>query len=354
MYEHVGPEVTSSQEGKVYKMAKRDYAWLMISRCSRSHSRQAKEQAQDLKSMITASNRNPYADLPDIGLPRVDGPPVMPEDPYAYVVAAFQSSPSPDYVPGPEYPPSPEFVLKPVYLEFMPLEDEILPAEEQPLPATVLPTTDSPGPEGAPANYPTTEENGDMWMVSSDDERMRMLILSGTEGCEDEVEADFLLCILHLHHLFTEVITTPLRDLLRTLPPRYYQPLTVSPPLPQISSPLLLVSMRAEAASTSHSLPLPPPIILSHTRPEGMPGAPVTDDTEMGRWMTEFTTRVRQDTDEIYTRDRRAHAHIARIMEAKARMSREAWGRTMDASDLARAEVSLLRYSGMVAQQASE
>ncbi|GKB19421.1 hypothetical protein Tco_0853344, partial [Tanacetum coccineum] len=55
-YEHVGPEVTSSQDGKVYKMAKRDYAWLMISRCSRSHSRQNKEQAQDLKSMITTSN----------------------------------------------------------------------------------------------------------------------------------------------------------------------------------------------------------------------------------------------------------------------------------------------------------
>ncbi|GKB27160.1 retrovirus-related pol polyprotein from transposon TNT 1-94 [Tanacetum coccineum] len=36
-YEHVGPEVTSSQDGKVYTMAKRDYAWLMISMCSRSH-----------------------------------------------------------------------------------------------------------------------------------------------------------------------------------------------------------------------------------------------------------------------------------------------------------------------------
>ncbi|GKE22524.1 hypothetical protein Tco_1434036, partial [Tanacetum coccineum] len=52
-YEHVGLEVTSSQDGKVYKMAKRDYAWLMISRRSRSPSRQAKEQAQNLKSMIT-------------------------------------------------------------------------------------------------------------------------------------------------------------------------------------------------------------------------------------------------------------------------------------------------------------
>ncbi|GKC54022.1 hypothetical protein Tco_1076767 [Tanacetum coccineum] len=102
-----------------------------------------------------------------------------------------------------------------------------------------------------------------------------------------------------------------------------------------------------------------------------MPGAPATDDIEMGRRMTEFTTRVRQDTDEIYTRlddeqserqlmagqlnmlyrDRRAHARTARLMEAKARMSREAWGRSMDASNLARAEVMSL-HTQVVAQQA--
>ncbi|GKF55589.1 hypothetical protein Tco_0165929, partial [Tanacetum coccineum] len=29
-YEHVCPTITSSQDGKVNKMAKRDYAWLMI------------------------------------------------------------------------------------------------------------------------------------------------------------------------------------------------------------------------------------------------------------------------------------------------------------------------------------
>ncbi|GKC17902.1 hypothetical protein Tco_1014684 [Tanacetum coccineum] len=74
--------------------------------------------------------------------------------------------------------------------------------------------------------------------------------------------------------------------------------------------------------------------------------------------MTEFKTRVRRDTNEVYTRlddeqsgrqllagrlnmlfrDRRAHARTARLMETEARMSREAWGRSMDASDLARAE----------------
>ncbi|GKG16332.1 hypothetical protein Tco_0358655, partial [Tanacetum coccineum] len=75
--------------------------------------------------------------------------------------------------------------------------------------------------------------------------------------------------------------------------PLILSPLPVSPPLPQIPSPPLPVSsllrvlspsppaspirllgyraamirLRAEAVSTSHSLPLPPPIILSHTRP---------------------------------------------------------------------------------------
>ncbi|GKF43198.1 hypothetical protein Tco_0129750 [Tanacetum coccineum] len=65
-----------------------------------------------------------------------------------------------------------------------------------------------------------------------------------------------------------------------------------------------------------------------------MPGAPATDETELGRWMTNFATRVRQDTDEIYVRmdveqtgrqlmagrlnmlyrDRHAHARTALLM----------------------------------------
>ncbi|GKE65908.1 hypothetical protein Tco_1520069 [Tanacetum coccineum] len=39
----------------------------------------------------------------------------------------------------------------------------------------------------------------------------------------------------------------------------------------------------------------------------GMPGAPATDDTELGRRMTEFATMVRQDTYEIYGRLDEAH-----------------------------------------------
>nr|GEW53203.1 putative reverse transcriptase domain-containing protein [Tanacetum cinerariifolium] len=74
-------------------------------------------------------------------------------------------------------------------------------------------------------------------------------------------------------------------------------------------------------------------------------GAPVSTDTELGGYVREFETRVRQDTDKIYTRlddeqterqllagrlnmlfrDRRAHVYTRQLMETEARMSREAW-----------------------------
>nr|GEZ94132.1 hypothetical protein [Tanacetum cinerariifolium] len=72
--------------------------------------------------------------------PGVDGPPVIPEDPYAYVVAAFQALPPSDYVHGSEEPeqapPSP------------------------PLPAAASPTADSPGyiPEFDPKDDDEEEE----------------------------------------------------------------------------------------------------------------------------------------------------------------------------------------------------
>ncbi|GJR90499.1 hypothetical protein Tco_0214510 [Tanacetum coccineum] len=212
------------------------------------------------------------------------------------------------------------------------------------------------------------------------------------------------------------------------LPPIPSPPLPVSSPVPVLSpsppaSPIrpldyraAMIWLRAEAATTSHSLLLPSPIILSHTRPatpssgtpplhllstdrrEGRPevreslsarptgglradygfvatmdreikcdperdvgygitewwdeivetlqGAPVSTDTELGRHMTSFETKVRQHTDEIYTRlddeqsgrqllagrinmlfrNRHAHARTVSLIETKARMSREAWG----------------------------
>ncbi|GJW98317.1 hypothetical protein Tco_0180125 [Tanacetum coccineum] len=461
---------------------------------------------------------SPFADLPDIRSPGVDGPPVMSKGPYAYVVAAFHAPSSPDYVPGPKYPPSLDFVPEPVYPEFMPPADEVLPIEEKPLPTAASPTADSPGyvlesdpeedpeedddedPEEDPANYLVDGgDDGDDEDESSDDDEDDDVDIEGAPSAEETrpFETDESTATPPPHPSYrvtarisiqdeppipfwsdTEVARllaiptpppSPLSPWSSPLPQIPSPPLPVSSPVPVISpsppaSPIrplgyraAMIRLRAEAPSTSYSLPLPPPIILSHTRsdapssgtppllpiplptsspplhllstdrradrpevtlpprkrlgialgpryevgesssaptarPPGgiradygfvatmdreimrdlerdvgygitdtwdemlvdMPGAPATDDTELGRRMTEFTTRVRQDTDEIYTRlddeqserqlmagrlnmlyrDRRAHARTARLMEAEARMSREAWGRSIDASGL--------------------
>nr|GFA25961.1 hypothetical protein [Tanacetum cinerariifolium] len=91
-------------------------------------------------------------------------------------------------------------------------------------------------------------------------------------------------------------------------------------------------------------------------------GALVSTDTELGGYVKEFETRVRQDTDDIYMRlddeqterqllasrfnmlfrDRRAHAYTRQLMDTEARMSREAWVRATYVSDLIHGEVMSL------------
>ncbi|GKC26637.1 hypothetical protein Tco_1033931 [Tanacetum coccineum] len=113
---------------------------------------------------ISSDDGSLYVGSPGVIVLGYDGLPMMPEDPYAYVEAAMQEPPPPDLVPEPIYP------------EFMPPEDDVLPAEEQPLPDAVSPTADSPGyitesdpeedpkeddedPEKDPADYPTDRDD---------------------------------------------------------------------------------------------------------------------------------------------------------------------------------------------------
>ncbi|GJW48097.1 hypothetical protein Tco_0079743 [Tanacetum coccineum] len=296
-----------------------------------------------------------FADLSDIGSPRVDGPPMMPEDPYAYVVAAFQAPPSPDYVPGLEepdqLPPSPvyvSYVPKPVYPEFMPPEDEVLPAEEQPLPAAALPTInfscyvpesdpeedpkedDEEDPEEDPVDYPADEgDDGDDEDESSNDDKDDDVDvdIEGDEEEEHPTPADFTAIALPtVDHALSaeetepfetdESTATPPPHLLHTglysrisadTPPSGTQPL-LPISLPTSSPSLLLPS--ADHGADMPEVCLPPQKRLCFAfcpRYEDemlvdMPRAPVTDDIELGRRMIEFATRVRQDTDEIYVR----------------------------------------------------
>ncbi|GJR14642.1 putative reverse transcriptase domain-containing protein [Tanacetum coccineum] len=110
------------------------------------------------------------------------------EDSEDSTVTYTTAPPSPDYVPGPEEPkqapPSPiylPYVPEPVYPEYMPSEDNVLPAKEQLLPAAASPTTESPGyipeshleedDEEDPSNYPADRgHDGDDEESSDDDD----------------------------------------------------------------------------------------------------------------------------------------------------------------------------------------
>ncbi|GJZ12267.1 hypothetical protein Tco_0547497 [Tanacetum coccineum] len=109
----------------------------------------------------------------DIGSPGVDGPPIMPKDPYAYITAAYEVPPSPDYIPGPEVPPSPDYIPGPewshtITTTYLGRRGQ---TEEQPLHAATSPTAESPGyilesdpeedPEEDPADYPADRDDDD-------------------------------------------------------------------------------------------------------------------------------------------------------------------------------------------------
>ncbi|GJX43531.1 hypothetical protein Tco_0260207 [Tanacetum coccineum] len=280
----------------------------------------------------------------------------------------------------------------------MPPEDNVLPAEEQPLPTAVLPIADSPGyvPESDheedpeedddedPADYPTDRDDDD----EEEKEPSRDEADDEEEDDEEEEEDPALADSIPppVHHVIARIsiqAQTPIplpsnTEVARLLAIPTPLPSPLSPwssPLPQIPSPPLPVSSPLPAPSTSHSLLLPSPIILSRTRSdvppsgtppilpiplptsspslllpsidhgvnmpevcfpprkrlcfafgprkirrdpkrevgyeiidtwdemlEDMPRAPTTDETELGRRMTNFVTTVRQDAYGIYMR----------------------------------------------------
>ncbi|GKA41019.1 hypothetical protein Tco_0733612 [Tanacetum coccineum] len=376
---------------------------------------------------------------------------------------------SPDYVPGPEHADN-EIVA-----EDQPGAEDASPTAQSPDyvpesdPEADPEEDDDEDPEEDPIDYPADGgDDGDDEMDIEEDEDDDMDIEADEEDEDDEmdVEVDEEAEEEHPAPAYPVVVALPATapsaeetepfetdelgsdsEVARLLaissppalplspwsstPPQI--PFLLPPPIPSQSLPLspvlsapppspirslgyraAMIRMRAEAAATSHSLPLPPPFILSPTRPDAPPPLPTSaptslphcialgpryevgessaataarptgglradygfvatmdreirrtfsTDTELGAHMREFESMVRRDTDEIYTRlddeqgqrqllagrvnmlfrDRRTHAHTRQLMETEAGMSREAWGRAMDASDLAHGEVISLR-----------
>ncbi|GJV50726.1 putative reverse transcriptase domain-containing protein [Tanacetum coccineum] len=315
---------------------------------------------------------SPFEDGSDIGSTGVDGPPIMLEDPYAYIMAAYQVPPSPDYISDLEEPQSPpplDFVPEP-------MDDD-----------------DDEGEEEEPSEDDANDEDED------EDEDKDEEDEKGEHPTPEEVK----------------------RLLALTTPPQ--SPLTpLSSPLPHIPSPILpasppasvlpasppvspvrslgyraaMIRLRAETPSTSHLLPLPTSslplqlekvhLLLDRLEASADYGFIGTMDTEIRRqrakevgygirdvWVdpretveevapmtlegvntrvTELTVVQEQDTQDIYavigdTQDRQTqiyqsvetlvddsqyHYETARLLDQEALVSREAWGCSIEAA----------------------
>ncbi|GKA63929.1 hypothetical protein Tco_0763535 [Tanacetum coccineum] len=205
----------------------------------------------------------------DIGSPGVDGPPIMPEDPYAYIMAAYEVPPSPDYIPGPEVPPSPDYIPgpevppSPDYIPGpeVPPSPDYIPGPEEPQSPPPLdfvpesdpeeePEEDDEDPEEDPADYPADRDDDDDDEDEDEDEE---------EEEEHPAPAD---SVPPVHRMTARIsirdepsISLPPREeverllALTTPPPSPLTPL--SSPLPQIPSPPL-------------PIPSPPPNSPTH------------------------------------------------------------------------------------------
>nr|GEX10174.1 hypothetical protein [Tanacetum cinerariifolium] len=312
---------------------------------------------------------SPFEELSDIGSPRADDHEylVMLEDPYVEV--ALQAPPSPDYMPGPEEPeqapPSPDYIPGPEHAD-----DEIV-AEDQPYAEDASPIAQSPeyvpesdfemhpkddddeDPEEDPVDYHADGgDDGDDEEESSEDEEDDEMDVEADEEEEEHpapadsvvvapTAADQAPSVKETEPFETdESAATPLPHLAYRTMARISIPAPV--PMPAWTD--------SEAASTS-----PPPLQLpSASRKEDRPKVTLPPqkrlDIALGpRYedMDEFYTRLDDEQTEqqllagrlnMLFRDRHAHSYTRQLMEAGARMSREAWGRATDASDLVHGE----------------
>nr|GEU45524.1 reverse transcriptase domain-containing protein [Tanacetum cinerariifolium] len=177
----------------------------------------------------------------------VDGLPVMPRDPYAYVEAALQAPPSPDYVPGPEHPPSPAY---PLLVSVSPAADSLgyiseSDPEEEP---KEDPEEDDEDPEEDPADYPTDREDDNDEEESSEDD---------TDDEEEDEEEE------EEHPTLANSVPPPVHCLLSPPLPISPPPLPASPTY-SLSYRAAMIRLRAESPSTFHPLP-------SSTPPLGTP-----------------------------------------------------------------------------------
>nr|GEU29622.1 reverse transcriptase domain-containing protein [Tanacetum cinerariifolium] len=292
---------------------------------------------------------SPFRGLSNIGSPGVDGPHVMPEDPYAFVVAAFQALPSPDY----------------------------------PLPTAASPTTESPGyidesdpkedpeddPEENPADYPANrgDEGNDKDESSDDDEDDDINIKEDEEEDEHLAPADSTSVALPaVDHAPSVEETEPFEtdEFTATPPPHpvYRADLPLQKRLCTAHTGTYELGESFAAAAARHREPVRDDLyrfVDTVERGEGFTpdaievgyGIIDTWDNLVGAIQETAPTTVEGVNQRALQRarvnrlfiDKRFHAHTARLIEGEARAYRTAWTQSTDASDAAHSEIIALR-----------
>nr|GEX37018.1 reverse transcriptase domain-containing protein [Tanacetum cinerariifolium] len=313
----------------------------------------------------------------DIGSPEVDGP--LSPDYVPGPEEPEQAPLSPDYVPGPkepeQAPPSPvylPYVPELMYPEYMPPEDDFFPAEEQLLPVAATPTADSP------RYIPEFDSNEDEEEDPEED--------------PTDYPADSIVIAL------TVIDLVPSEEVTKPLPQIPSPPLPIPSPPPgspthiEIFKSCLPLWKRLRFASLTPSQEVGESSTASAAR-QNEPAIAMDDpyslvreelygffdrvdvatelpmSKELGYGITDIwdelettimysmmeeaqddRSQLRGRVNLLY-RDRSVHRHLAVMVEREARMAREAWGLSMDASDNAHLYVMSLRTT-LVAQHA--
>nr|GEY97543.1 hypothetical protein [Tanacetum cinerariifolium] len=211
-------------------------------------------------------------ELLDDSLPRVivygyDGLPMQPVGP-----------PSSDYITGPEEPHDPDYVLEPIYLEYIPLEDEhVFPVEEQPLTPIDSPTAESPGyvaesnPKEDPEEYEDdeTEDGPVKYPMDGRDDGDDNDDDSSRDDADDEDEEE------EEEHLASTDFTIVIPIASIPLPPEaevdklLAMPTPPPSPLTSLSPPSEGERLARRTAPSAHSLPspMPSPLLPSYGCP---------------------------------------------------------------------------------------
>nr|GFB62404.1 hypothetical protein [Tanacetum cinerariifolium] len=300
----------------------------------------------------------------------------------------MEAPPSPDYVPGPEYPPSPEFVPKPVYPEFMPAEVIYFPLRSSHcllLPHLLLSHQDESSDDDEDDDIDIEgDEEEDEYLAHADSTAVALPAIDQAPSVEETEPFET-----------GESAATPSPHLVYRVTARMAE----REEIPKVDLPLRkrlctthtgTYELGESSAATASRLREPVRDDLYRfvdivERGEGSTpaarevGYGITDTWDdlvgaiqeiapttierVNQRVTELSTIFDRETSMIYVmieerqddqalqrarvnrlfRDRRFHAHTARLMKGEARTSCMAWTQSMDASDAARSGVIALR-----------